>query len=294
MSTWIPRHAILLLAVFLLGDTAAWAQNPHAGTWETSELTIKEAEAGCRYVEAVRATFNLAAGVNNAVTGTLMRTFERSWWHADPGCVMPGATTNWGFTPRQDMWFVSGAPQGADTQRIKGMYAGCSFGCNVAWSPPESFEIDLVRTSSGIAGGVLKGIVGTTRFRDSYQLQIDSANASKAFVQLLQPLLEGKCDEFLLRSVDAESRQRFPRDLTCALSTQLMQLVPTVIRHEKSQEHSPTLALVIGMSGQLLLSEGEALVQRFLVVNAAGNGLFLGAALRKHGDGPWKVRDLIP
>jgi hypothetical protein len=290
-------HRIFLLATLtapLLVGTGAWAQNPHAGTWETRELSIREAAAGCRYVEAVTATLQLAAGINNAVTGNLTRRFERSWWLANPGCVLPGVNTNPGFTLRQDMWLVQGEPRGRNTQRLKGVYAGCSTDCKEPWSPPGTFEIELVRRPGGMAGGLLKGIVGATMFRDSYQSQLDSANASEAFMKLVQPLLEGKCDEFLLHSVDADSRQRWPRDLICAFGTQLTQLVPTVIRHEKSRAYSPMLAQVMGMGGPLVLSEGDVLVQRFLVVDAAGDGLFLGCALRRQGDGSWKVRDLVP
>lgn len=296
MNLRIPHLACILatLAAPLLACTGAWAQNPFVGTWETRELTIKEAAVGCRYVEAVTATFQLAAGINNLVVGNLTRSFERSWWLASPGCVMPGVNTNSGFTLRQDGWTVTGEPRGQDTQRVKGVYTGCTTDCKDPWSPPGSFEIELVRGPGGISAGLLKGIVGTTMFRDTYQAQLDSANASQAFMKLIQPLFEGKCDEFLLRSVDADSRQRFPRDLICAFSTQLTQLVPTVIRNEKLQAYSPTLAQVLGMSGPLLMSEGDVLVQRFLVVNSAGNGLLVGAALRRQGDGSWRVLDLVP
>jgi hypothetical protein len=281
------------VAALLMVCTVAWAQNPHAGTWETRELTIKDAAAGCRYVEAVTATFQLAAGINNAVAGYLTRRFERSWWLASPGCVLPGVNTNPGFTLRQDNWAVTGEPQGRETQRLKGVYAGCTTDCKEPWNPPGSFEIDLVRRPVGMSGGLLKGLVGTTMFRDSYQSQLEAANASEAFMMLVQPLLDGRCDEFLLRSMDASSKRRFPRDLICAFGTQLTQLLPTVIRHEKSQAHSATLAQVTGMTGPLVLSEGDVLVQRFLVVNSAGNGLFLGAALRKQADGSWRVLDLV-
>ena len=113
-------------------------------------------------------------------------------------------------------------------------------------------------------------------------------------MKLVQPLLEGKCDEFLFRSVDVGSKQRFPRDLMCVFSNQLTQLLPTVIRHEKSLAYSPTFAQVTGLGGPLILSEGDVLVQRFLVVNTAGNGLFLGGALRRQENGAWKVLDLVP
>lgn len=134
-------------------------------------------------------------------------------------------------------------------------------------------------------GGLLKSIVGTTMFRDSYESQLDSANASEAFMKLVQPLLEGRCDEFLVRAVDTGSRQRLLRDLICAFATQLTQLVPNVLRHEKSQVDSPALAQVIGINGPLVLSEGEVLVQRFLVINAVGNGAFLGGVLLREEDG---------
>lgn len=296
MNSRIRYRMCLLptLAAPLLVGTGALAQNPHAGAWETKEITIKELATGCRYVEAVTATFQLAAGINNAVGGTLARKFERSWWLANPGCVMPGVNTNPGFTLRQDIWLVQGEPQGRDTQRLKGVYAGCNTDCKDPWSPPGSFEIELVRRLGGMSSGLLNGIVGTTMFRDSYQSQLDAVNASEAFMKLAQPLLEGRCDEFLLRSVDAGSRQRFPRDLICAFSTQLTQLVPTVIWHEKSLAYSPTLAQVMGMGGPLVLSEGDVLVQRRLIVNTAGNGVFLGGALRRQEDGAWKVRDFVP
>ena len=296
MNSRIPHRVCLLatLAALLVVGTGAWAQNPHAGTWETREFTIKEAAAGCRFVESVTATFELAAGNNNAVAGSLTRRFERSWWLANPGCMMPGVNTIPGFTVRQDMWLVQGEPQGRDTQRLKGVYAGCGTDCKEPWSPPASFETELVRRPGGMSTGLLKGIVGTTVFRDSYRSQLDSANASEAFMKLVQPLLEGRCDEYLLRSVDAGSRQRLQRDLICTFSTQLTQLVPTVIQHQKSHALSPTLAQVMGMGGPLLLSEGDVLVQRFLVINAEGDGVFLGGALRRQGDGSWKVWDLVP
>lgn len=273
---------------------SAWAQSPHAGTWEAREFSIKEAAIGCRYVEAVTATFQLTAGLNNAVAGILTRRFERTWWDANPSCAMPGVNTNPNFTLRQDMWAVSGEPQGKETQRLKGIYAGCSTDCREPWSAPATFDIQFTRRPGGMSSGLLKGIVGTTMFRDSYQLQVDSANAAEAFIPLLRPLQEGRCDEFLLRSVDAAWKQRFSRDLICAFGATLTQLAPTVVRDEKSQALAPTLAQVKGMSGPLLLSEGEVLVQRFLVVNAAGNGVVLAGVLRRQEDGSWKLRDLVP
>ena len=297
MTLRIPHRARLLLAALavpLLAGPGVWAQNPHAGSWETKELIIKEAAAGCRYVETVTATFQLAASINNAVAGSLTRAFDRGWWLANPGCVMPGVNMVPGFTLRQDGWAVSGEMVGRETQRLKGVYTGCTTDCKEPWSPPESFEIGLVRRPGGLSAGLLKGIVGTTMFRDSYQSQLDSANASEAFIGLVQPLLDGKCDEFVLRSVDAVSRQRFPRDLICAYSARLRQFIPNVIRHEKSQAHSPTLAQVMGFSGPLLLSEGDVLVQRYVVINTAGGGIFLGGTLRRQPDGSWKVLDLVP
>lgn len=274
--------------------TIACAQSPHVGTWETKELLIKEAAVGCRYLEAVTATFQLAAGINNAVNGSLTRRFERMWWTANPGCVLPGVNTSPGFTLRQDSWIVSGEPNGRDTQRLKGVYAGCTTDCKEPWTPPNSFEIEFVRKVDGMSGGLLNGIVGTTMFRDTFQTQVDSSNASESFMKLLQPLLDGSCEAFLLQSVDAGSRQRFPRDLTCAFGTQLKQLLPTIVRHERSQAHSPTLAQLVGMGGPLLLSEGDVLVQRFVVVNTAGNGVHLSGVLRKQADGSWKLRDIVP
>lgn len=295
MNIRILHRTFLLVTLvpLLLAGTSAWAQNPHVGTWETRELAIKEATASCRYVEAVTATFQLAAGINNAVAGSLTRRFERWWWLANPDCVMPGTNTIPGFTLRQDMWLVQGELQGSDTQRLKGVYAGCTTDCKEPWSPPTSFEIELVRRPGGMSSGLMKSIVGTTMFRDADQSQLDAATASEAFVKLVQPLLEGNCDEFLLHSVDAGSRRSFPRDLICAFSAQMRQLVPTVVRHEKTQAYSPTLAQVMGMSGPLVLTEGDVLVQRFLVVNIAGNGIYISGALRKQGDGSWKVRDLV-
>lgn len=285
--------SLVLIAPLLLSGSAM-AQNPHAGTWGTTELSIKEAAPGCRYVEVVTATFQLAAGVNNAVAGNLTRQFERSWWLASPACVMPGVNTHLGYTFRQDMWLVQGEWKNHDTQRLKGVYGGCGTDCKNSWAPPESFDIEFVRTSSGMSGGLLTGIVGSTMFRDSYQAGIDAATASEALMALLQPLLEGKCDEFLVRSVDVASRLRGPGDPLCAFSAQMAQLLPTIVRHQMSHANSVTLASVMGMSGPLILTEGDVLVQRYVVTNAAGNGIFLGAALRKQGNGTWKVLDLVP
>lgn len=287
------KCALAIVAALVMLSTVARAQNPHAGTWETSELTIKGVTAECLYVETVTATFHLAAGINNAVAGYLTRRFERSWWLTNPGCVLPGVDGNPGFTLRQDNWAVTGEPQGRDTQRLKGVYAGCTTHCNEAWNPPGTFEIELVRRPAGMSGGFLKGIVGPTMYRDSYQSQLDSANASGALMKLVQPLLEGRCDEFLLRSMDEASKRRVSRDVMCAFGTQLRLLIPTVIRHEKSQAHSATLAQVQGAHGPLLLSEGDVLVKRFLVVTIAGDGVFFGAALRKQTDGSWRVLDIV-
>ncbi len=292
MARRIP-NCICILAT-LLGGTGACAQNPYVGSWETRELSIKQGAVGCLYVESVAATFELTAGINNSTTGSLTRRFERSWWRADPGCVMPGANTNPDFTLRQDIWLVQGELQDRDRQRLKGVYAGCATDCKEPWSPPTSFDTEFVYRRVGMSAGLLNGIVSTTLYRDSYQSQLDSANASEAFMKLMQPLLDGKCDEFLLRSLDEGSRQHFPRDLICAFGIQLTQLMPTVIRHEKSRAYSPTLAQVVGMSGPLMLTERDVLVQRFLVLNSAGNGLFLGAALRRQEDGSWKVLDMVP
>lgn len=295
MNCRIPHRTCLLLTVVapLLAGTGAQAQNPHAGTWETSELTIRELAAGCRYVEAVTATFDLAAGINNAVAGRFTRQFLRQSWDSNPGCAMPGVDTYPYCTLRQDSWLVQGEPQGRDTQRLKGVYAGCSTDCKEPWSPPASFETELVRRPGGMSTGLLTGIVGATMFRDSFRSQLDSANASEAFIKLVEPLLEGKCDEFLLRSVDADYRQRWPRDVTCAYSTALSQLVPTVILHRKTDAYAPTLAWVEGVHGPLLLTEGDVLVRRFLVVYTDGGGMFLRGALRRQGDGSWKVLDIL-
>ena len=296
MTFRFPHRARIfaMLAVPLLAGLGAWAENPHAGTWETKELIIKEAAPGCRYVESVTATFQLAAGINNSVAGYLTRAFDRGWWIALPGCVMPGVNMVPGYTLRQDGWSVAGELVGRETQQLKGVYTGCNTDCKEPWSPPASFEIGLVRRPGGLSAGLLKGIVGTTMFRDSYQSQLDAANASESFMGLVQPLLDGKCDEFLLRAVDAGSRQRFSRDLLCAYSAQLRRLIPNVIRHEKTQAHAFTLAQVKGLTGPLLLSEGDVLVQRYVVINTAGGGIFLGGALRRQPDGSWKVLDLVP
>lgn len=295
------EHPIARLAGTLAACAAAFlpcapasAQSPYAGTWETREILLKEASSGCRHLEIVVATFQLASGVNNTVTGNLARRFERSWWMSNPGCVMPGVNSQPGFTLRQDSWVVSSEPLGRDVQRLKGVYAGCATDCKEPWSPPSSFEIEMARKPGGLSAGALKGIVNATAFRDAYQTQVDAAKAAEAFMRLMRPILEGRCDEFLSGSIDAQARQRFPRDLTCAFGAQLRQLVPTVIRHERSHAHMPTLAQVMGMGGPLMLSEGDALVQRFLVINDAGNGIFLGAALRKQADGSWRVLDLVP
>ena len=294
MTTSNLLRASILVAGTALSASAAWPQNPHAGTWETSELSIKEAAPGCRYVETVVATFQLAAGVNNTVSGNLVRKFGRRWWVWAPGCEMPGISTNPIFTLRQDMWLVSGTPQQHNTQHVKGVYAGCSTDCKDPWTPPHSFEMDLVRTPDGMTGELLQGIVDTTTFRDSYQPQLDASSASEAFMKLVRPLLEGKCDEFLLNSVDAGSEPRYLRDKICAFSSQLAKLVPTIIRDEKMQAFAPTLAQVAGTSGPLFISEGDVLVQRFIVVNTAGNGIQLGGVLRKQSDGSWRLRDLVP
>ena len=295
-STRTDRIRLLTAVVaFLMLSTGAWAQNLHAGVWEARELTIKEAAPGCRYVESVTAVFQLSAGINNTVDGSLTRRFARHWWTGDLGCRLPGAGTNPLFTLRQDNWQVHGEPLGRGIQRLTGKYIECTTDCHDPWSPPLTFAIDFIRRDGGgMSAGLLKGISGVTEFRDSYLAQLDSAEASEAYMPLIRPLIEGKCDEFLLRSVDAGFTQRFPRDALCALGTQYRQLMPNLIRSEKTQAYSVSLALITGAAGPILLSGGDVLVQRFFVLTSDGNGLFMGAALRKQGNGSWKLADVVP
>lgn len=292
MTTY-PKALLLTLLLSAALPGRAAAQNPFAGVWESREVVIKEAEPGCRYVESLTAIFQLTAGINNTVDGFLTRRFERNWWLAGPSCQMPGAASPL-FTNRQDSWRVHGEPSGKATQQIKAVYDSCTTHCKEPWDPPQTIAVDLVRRDGGLTSGLLQGVTATTRYRDSFRAQLDAAEASEAMMALLLPLVEGRCDEFITGSVDPDSKKRFPRDPLCAMSAMYKQLVPNIIRHEKAQAYSVSLGQVNGGAGPLLMSEGDALVQRFVVFNNAGNGVFMGAVLRKQADGKWRVIDVVP
>lgn len=184
---------------------------------------------------------------------------------------------------------------GSGTQRLSGKYVSCTTDCRDPWTPPSTFETEFVLRDGGVfSAGALTGILAAAEFRDSYQAQLDSAEASEAYVPLIRPLIEGKCDEFLLRSVDAGFIKRFPRDALCALAAQHRQLMPNVIRTDKAQAYSLSLASVNGAAGPILLGGGDVLVQRFFVLTTDGNGLLMGAALRKQRNGSWLLVDIVP
>ena len=298
-TSWRDGCRLLLLTLCIAHSDALSAQTvgPLVGRWDNVSIALPNSGNSCRYIEIVTRAYDLAAGMNHSVQGAYTRTLDRRWFSMPAqDCVLPGQHAQpYGMT-RIDSWFVQGQPIAPDKQSITANLTGCIGDCGDQMNLTDKFDITLTREGSKVyeLDPAAAGPAGTNAFRSATDRESDEQGAAGSFRQLLQPLLNGDCNEFFSNSLDPGIQASVKQDLFCSYGRDLAAALPTIIRDNPMMQFAPTASLIYGLTRQLLIGDGDVLVQRYLVLNAAGQGIPLAAVLRKQNDGTWRVLDIVP
>jgi len=286
-----------LASVLAFGASVASAQqvsNPLAGRWDAKTLVIGDAGPGCKFLDVTIQSYDLSPSMNNSVSGQYTRMFTRSWLTSKmSNCQLPGQHTNPEWLMRSDSWVLSSLSQGQGRQRITGTSIGCVGDCSDA-APNAPFAATLRREGPlVIVSNEEPNSQGSTRLRPQEDRLLDERTAADAFRSLLQPLIDGDCNGFYVRSFDAVVQRTVDQGQFCVIASQIKQIIPTVYGDRSMSSYAPTIATVPGAFGPILMVDGDVLVRSLIVTTPGGGGLILPAVLRKQQDGSWRILGLV-
>ncbi|USX26049.1 hypothetical protein NHH73_26370 [Oxalobacteraceae bacterium OTU3CINTB1] len=269
------------------------AQVPHIGRWISREVSIDRVSPGCEFINEIESSYDLAGGINGATIGTFRRIWQRHVWSTDIHCQLPAEGGKKPVTLRFDSWGVMGEYANQTRQNVSAAYLGCQGDCKQEFEIGIQFQMHLIYENGELLGQVVPGITNTVKYESAFSVERNQVAASSAYWPLFKPLTEGNCNQFVNKSLDADTRTRVHPKF-CEYGYGLAKILPKVFTTEPVYAFAATLGTVRGVNGPIVLRSGDVLVARMLVWGGnEDGGVFTGAVMRKQADGTWKIADLV-